>query len=211
MSEFSNNPQNQQEKYLNMMPQYGQVPENEFRVGFGRRLGAALLDVIFVTILLVFGMMVFGLFDYMASIDWESAMMNPEEMSIITEAFLMKLLPLSLSITFAYYSMEIFFAATPGKMALNIKIGNSDRTIADFSNLAKRFIIKNISSVFTLLYLITALSFFNTIGTVLSLVIFGGFFLTLAEHRQALHDKIANTAVFFKDEFKIQASNYENE
>jgi len=209
MSESTNNPQNEQKKYLNMMPQYGAIPENEFRVGFGRRLGAGLLDYIFITILLLSGMAVFGLFDFINSIDWESAMLNPEEMSIATETLTLKIMPLSFAITVAYCSMDIFFGATPGKMALSIKIGNSNRTIADLSTLTKRFIVKNIGSVFTLLYLITTISFFSSISAILSIVIIGGFFLTLAVHRQALHDKIANTAVFFKDEFLTQSNQYD--
>lgn len=199
MNDLNQSPENEQEKLLQMMPNYANaVPPEEFRVGFGRRLGASILDIIFVLILMMIAMQIFGLMDFIGSIDWS----NPEEMGLKVEELTLKMLPLQLAIGVIYYSMEIFFAGTLGKIILGIRIGNENREHADMKTLLIRFFTKNINIVFTLLVLLTSVQMFSTIGTVLSFVIFFGFFMVLSDKRQALHDKIAHSAVYFSDEFK---------
>ncbi len=203
MNDFNQSPENEQERLLNIMPNYVQsAPPEEFRVGFGRRLGAAILDAIFIAILLLFAMQFFGIMDTVVSIDWTTIGESPEEFNLQIEELVSRIAPLQIAVGIIYYSMEIFFAATLGKIVLGIRIGNEDRRRAKMKSLIIRCITKNISIVFALIAIITTIHAFNTIGTMLSLVIFFGCFMTLSVRRQALHDRIAHTAVYFRDELK---------
>lgn len=203
MNDLNQSPENEQEKLLQMMPNYASpVPPEEFRVGFGRRLGATILDYVFLTILLLIGMQITGLMDLVSSIDLSLATTAPEEFEAIMNDISLKIVPLSLAISVIYYSMEIFFAGTLGKIILGIRIGNEKREHADMKALLIRFFIKNSNLVFSLLFLLTSAQLFSTISFVFWLIIVFGFFMVLSDKRQALHDKIAHSAVYFSDEFK---------
>jgi uncharacterized RDD family membrane protein YckC len=99
-----------------------------------------------------------------------------------------------------YFSLEIFFAQSLGKMLLGIVIGTADKKFASFSQLISRFCIKHCSYIFSAIFIITSVSAFNTIGSVASWIIQIGFFLVLRENKQALHDQITYTAIYYKDE-----------
>ena len=99
-------------------------------------------------------------------------------------------------IPFAYMSLEVFRAATPGKMLLKLQIRAEDGSEADQTTLIARFALKNAGALFNILAAITTLSLFATLGGVAGLVIGVGCFLTLTAAKQALHDKMAKTAVF---------------
>ena len=95
-----------------------------------------------------------------------------------------------------YTSLEIFKAATPGKMLLKLKITNEDGTEANRQTLIKRWAIKQIPQLANFVAAITTLAIFGWvtmfcfIGYVISCC------LTFRPERQALHDTIASTAVF---------------
>jgi uncharacterized RDD family membrane protein YckC len=92
--------------------------------------------------------------------------------------------------------MDIFKAATPGKMLLKLKITNEDGSEASRQTLIKRWAIKQIPQFAWLLFAVTTVMFFNWltvfcfIGYVISCC------LTFRPDRQALHDTMAHTAVF---------------
>jgi len=94
-----------------------------------------------------------------------------------------------------YSSLEIFKAATPGKMLLRLKITNEDGSEADRQTLIKRWVIKQIPQFTRLLFVLTTVMLFNwltafcVIGYVISCC------LTFRSERQALHDTMAHTAV----------------
>ena len=98
--------------------------------------------------------------------------------------------PLALIISIIYYSLEIFLAATPGKMLLGIQIANDNKTKAAPGILITRFIVKLADYVFTALLVFTASQIFNTLGNLAFIIILIGFFFTLAEKRQAFHDML---------------------
>ena len=175
------------------------------RIGFGRRLLAAILDFWiagFCTLIIVY----FGFFEVVQSLQSNvqeiSKTPNPAQLgdtlvSGMTGLWFALFLLMSL-----YISIEAFTGASPAKMLFGIKIGNSDGTPAARKTLMARFLIKQPTLVSTLLAFLTSLSFFDTLGTILGLIIFFGFFLTLGQSRQALHDKLSNTAVFRSDSLR---------
>lgn len=169
------------------------------RVGFGRRLGAYIIDFIINTIL--FGILFFvtGAFESMMD-SVPTDFSDPGKINTWIEIIKKDAVPLSLLLSAIYYSMEIFFAATPGKMALNIKIANEDRSAASIYTLFIRFLVKHSNFVLTFLYVVTFIDIFNTFASIASLVIVVGFFFVLGEKRQAFHDIAAKTAVFSTEE-----------
>jgi uncharacterized RDD family membrane protein YckC len=99
---------------------------------------------------------------------------------------------------FIYSIIEACTGASPGKMMLGYKVANADRTGGDISLYLKRWAIKNASSVFSMLAFVTGLIFLNPLGSIIGFVMFFGCFLALGDDRQALHDKIAKTAIYHK-------------
>jgi uncharacterized RDD family membrane protein YckC len=61
--------------------------------------------------------------------------------------------------------------------------------------------VVNASTVFSLLAL-SGTPFFNTLSGLLSFVVFLGCFAVLSQRRQALHDVIAGTAVYYDHDIK---------
>ena len=151
------------------------------RVGFGPRFLAALIDVVALLIVLTILGTVFGVSAF-------SMGAGVTGFSII--AVVMALIPLG------YTTTEIFQAATPGKQLMKLKIRNQDGTDADQSVLQKRWAIKASGSLISLVGTLTTVTLISTIGGLVGLVIGLGCFLVLTEGKQALHDKLANTAVF---------------
>ncbi len=199
MSEI--NPIDEQKKLLDIMPDYsGPINDKEYRVGFGRRLGAALIDILILTVLVLLGMAVGGVFELISNVDWQALATDPQiakefQLDLVRTAY-----PISLAISVVYYSLEVILGASLGKLILGIQIANANRTKATVMQLLLRAVIKHIDYVFTLLLVITGVMYFSTLTTITSLIICIGFFFVLTEKRQAFHDMIAKTCVFFKDE-----------
>lgn len=201
---------NKQAHYKQMLPNYGEEESPYiWRIGFGRRLAAYLLDWLFLSFLLVgFGFLTNIMNEmtfFMSEIG--NNLQSMEVFEEFNDFILKRFTPFYLAISAIYYSTEIFFAATPGKMILGIIIGDASKKNATMSQLVLRFFVKNISTVFTFLALITAVYFFSVLSSFLGMVIFFGCFGALSVRRQALHDIIAKTAIYFKDELKQFQSN----
>ena len=204
----------QQEQYRQMMLDANQTPSNysdnpyQWRIGFGRRLGAYLIDMVFFTLLLVIAVFITGIADELMDLfpggDLSQIALQMES---FTEFTTNRLVPLSLAITFVYYSLEVIFAQTVGKMLLGIIIGTDDKKFASYSQLFIRFAMKNLSSFITLAFVLTAISFFESFAAVVSYIILIGCLFVFGLKKQALHDTIAKTAVYFKDELEQFNSN----
>lgn len=213
MNQNDNFQNEMQDKIRNLMPDYSIPPQPEdFRVGFGRRTGAYLIDMLIYIFILVLAMKLFGLLDEFANVfsSMGELSSNPEEMQEYMKDLNMRLYPLVLVIVFAYYSMEIFFGQTLGKMLLGIKIANADRTQASLKTLSIRFLAKYFNYFLLLLYVISKLELFSILQSIFGIVIFIGCFLVLSASRMALHDRIARTAVYYKDEIITQNYNEES-
>jgi uncharacterized RDD family membrane protein YckC len=197
---MENNQQNNYDDYRNMVPNYSESREFEelqLRVGFGRRLGAYLLDIIIVGI--ITSIVTVSSMDLSAI----ESMTNPLE--IINNPDLLKdmvgdsVIWTSL-IGLVYYLSEVFIAASPGKLMLGIAIGDQSRFTANKQQLLVRYLIKYSSTVFSFLFAITGVFAFSLTGTLVGIVVFIGFFFVLGMKKQGFHDMLAKTAVFYKRE-----------
>lgn len=200
--ENNNQFQNDNQKWLDMMPNYSQMNPNAFRVGFGKRLGAALIDALIILIILVIGMALTGIISEFSYIDFNTFATDPQEMKDFNDLIFKRFIPLQLVIGFVYYLLELFVAASPGKLILGLKIGSQNKTNASFMSLFIRFISKHIDFVTTSLFIVTAIELFSVLNTLLGIVVFVGCFFVFGEKKQALHDMIAKTAVYHKEDLE---------
>ncbi len=162
----------------------------EGRIGFGKRLGAYLIDFVIVMILgTLLGGMVGGLLGGAAT----GGDMGGGIMAMAMGA----MAGLGLFGT-AYGLIEAFTGASPGKMILGIKIGTAGGTKADIGLLIGRYAVKNISMILMLLTTLLGIEILGTLGNILGLIIFIGCFFVLANAKQAFHDMILKTAVYPK-------------
>lgn len=175
------------------------------RIGFGRRLGAYVLDMVFII----------GLGYILANLsgDWlenfvDFSKFNEQQLSALEASDTMwlwsVLIPVSTAIMgFIYSLMEGFLGYTIGKLILGIQIGNQDATKANTSKLMARFALKNIGNIFALIGMATLISTVGVIGQVLGIVVVIGCFFVLGEKKLAFHDMIAKTAVYYKTDLSI--------
>ena len=91
---------------------------------------------------------------------------------------------------------------TPAKMILGIINANQNGTKATTNVLVLRTVLKNISSIFSLISVVLSISIIGTIGSFLGFIIFIGCFFVLGNNKESIHDIIAKTAVFNKAELK---------
>jgi len=92
-------------------------------------------------------------------------------------------------------------------MILGIIIGTNDKKYSTYSQLIFRFILKNINTLLSILFIVTAINLFDTLSDILAIVFFIGCFFALGAHKQALHDIIAKTSIYYKDELQQLSNN----
>lgn len=202
-SNDSNNiPQEGTKEYDEYMKKYfGDDYELGYRVGFPKRVLAAIIDFILVFLISSTIFLFTDDFEKLTNLIDDNPMellSNPEKFSD-SMIFLQIIVTL---ISLVYYSSEIFIGATLGKLALNLKIASENRFNANLNQLLFRFFIKNINLILGVIFLITGIVLISSIGSILSFVVFIGFFFTLSRYRQSLHDKLSKTAVFNKTSIK---------
>lgn len=187
-----------------------QLPVEYRRVGFGKRLVAFIIDVL-ITMVLGIGL---GFALYAA--DVQVSVIDPEASEFASQMYRMlgmdrddasSMLRLSgvlafggLVVGFLYSLLELFTGASLGKMSLGIVIATPDGRRGDLTLWFKRWVLKNLNSNLSALALIPALSMLSPISTVIGILFTIGCFFALGESRLALHDRIAQTAVFHKDD-----------
>ncbi len=192
-------------------PTGGQVVAIEKRIGFGRRLGAWLVDVVLVTVLSfvvgpVVGWLVGARLGGAAGGSQGAAagaafggLLGAMVGAMV--GFLIGLLVLGT----LYYLIEGFTGWTLGKLALGIRIRSADGTNAGLGRLLGRYAVKNIGFLLGLLGFVTGVRILSLLSTFGALAIFIGCFFTLGADRQALHDKVVGTAVFRKADIRAAA------
>ncbi len=195
MEDFNQYQQNQ-DKFRQMMPDYNpQYNIFDYRVGFGRRVAAAIIDIFIVIIVSgVFGVV----FKFLPDVDTLNLqnLMDPAFMDELEKGYL----PFTLLITFIYYSMEIFFQATPGKMAMGIVIADEAMKYASNGQLITRFVLKHLDSTIQVIYVFTWMKFINSIAGFFSFIILGAFLFCFAASKQAIYDRVSKTAIYFRKE-----------
>lgn len=152
------------------------------RIGFGHRFVAAIFDFIILVLL-----------SYLFSWILGSTIMRPplelkDGINVFQFSHVLLLL--------VYFSTEIFFAATPGKMALSLKIKTEGGKKASTNTLLIRYLIKYSAIIFLLLFVLTNVNFFMLLLSLCIFIIFLGCFMVFMKAKQALHDKFAKTAVY---------------
>jgi len=170
------------------------------RVGFGPRLGAALIDVVAIVILGgVFGGILGSVLGLGAGALAGSA--TDEGGAAVAAAAVGFFGGMALGITLVgvlYGLIEAFTGASPGKMVLKLKIGFEDGRNAPVATYFTRWAVKYSGTILSSVGLITGISLLGTLGSLAGFVIFVGCFFVLAAKKQAIHDMAAKTAVFNK-------------
>jgi len=176
------------------------------RVGFGRRLGAYLLDLLGIIILgsiinVVAGEFLVQLFFGAQLAEAEIAAAQFEGMGFDYMALMTQVTKMSAGTSIAtllLFVMEGIKGQSIGKMILQIENTNANGTEAEPKVLWTRTSLKYGSTLLSLLGGLVGLSFIGSIGSIWGFVIFIGFFFALAEKKQTIHDMIAKTVVSWK-------------
>jgi len=180
----------------------------EKRVGFGPRFGAYVLDIIFASIFALILSAIVG--SFLAEIFAGKAMSavasqdSAQAMAAIGAGigiFAAMIYTIPIAITL-YFLLEAFTGQTLGKMILKIQVAFPDGKPGNFNLFIVRYLIKNASAILMLLGLLLSIGFLGTLGRIVGLVFFVGCFMSLGQTKLALHDIIAKTAVFNKDDVK---------
>lgn len=95
-----------------------------------------------------------------------------------------------------YGLIEAFTGASPGKMALKLKIGYQDGRPAPVRTYLTRWAVKNGGVILWAAGVLTGSGPVAMLGWLVSLAVFLGCLLVLGDRRQAIHDMAATTAVF---------------
>lgn len=202
---FKNLQAEEQQEYLNSGAGFFHTNELLYRIGFGRRLGATLLDYLILSVVIIIVFQANGFFQsYMNMIsqvkDYAS---NPTMLQELQTQFLnenMSNFFFANILTLAYSTLEILIGASLGKLILGIQIAGADRKKASYGKLTYRWFIKGLGSFFSLAWLATGLTFLSTANQLYFFVLIVGFFFTLSQKRLAFHDMLSKTAVFRKND-----------
>ncbi|MBP6509596.1 MAG: RDD family protein [Candidatus Kapabacteria bacterium] len=181
-------------------------PIEYIRIGFGKRLVAFLIDgLISLTVMLGIGLLLMAMEVQVGGPIQEQI---NEVLSIydmigidsgiqdLVQSMMGGLILASLVVSVCYPLIEGITGASPGKRILRIVVAHQDGRAGNIALFLKRYGIKNLSALLQVVALLPALGFFEGIGSFASVVIFFGCFAALSTARLALHDLIAQTAVF---------------
>ncbi len=179
----------------------------EKRIGFGLRLGAFVIDIVFVWILAgVLSRLSSSWMAVQAQAQVDKLMAsNPYVANIYTGEMLNLFVAttrISLIVIFArllYFSTEIFLGASVGKLILGLKIANADGGDASIGALVGRYLLKHVRRVCNVLALFGLAAMFNFFGSLFGFVIFVGCFFAAGDRHQALHDMMCHTIVVKKE------------
>ena len=176
----------------------------EKRVGFGPRFAAALIDMGVVAVVgFVAGATIGGLLGRGIGSALGGASADGASSGAAIGAAVGAVLGAVAAFggfVFLYSLVEAFTGASPGKMALGLKVGLEDGRRAGTGVYARRWAIKYSGTLLGLLAALPGLQIVGLIAPVAGVVVFAGCFLVLGDKRQALHDMAAKTAVFRKSD-----------
>ncbi len=177
------------------------------RVGAGPRLAAALLDYVLSTIAVtVAAWNGWGWPTVVHHLPGSSdvlAMYEPVEDMLVELGMaqgVMGLLGATALISLVYPLVEGFTGSSPGKWVLGLQIGFPDGSRGTRTLYLRRFAIKFVRPLLGALAALTGLGFMGMLAGPAGLVISMGTLLLFADHKQALHDKLAGTAVYRRAE-----------
>lgn len=183
-------------------------PIEYLRVGFGRRVLAYLIDtLIMLTLSVAIGIIVVGtnmhvpqiINDQLVQIfDLYSALGIDAGAIRFMETMFGGMFMGSLALGVLYPLVEGLTGASPGKRVLDICVATPDGYQATTRVYFRRYVVKNLGKIFQVLALVPTLGLLGTLSSLYDLVFFVGYFIALGASRMALHDMIAQTAVFHR-------------
>lgn len=187
-----------QRNFAEYVPIYRSEPDPyEYRVGFPRRLGAYIIDYMIIALLITIALFATGqMTELLESIKYFGQSLD----NAYIEKVALGMVPVIGVITLLYFSSEMFFGASLGKLMLSIRIGSDDRYLASFPKLLARYIMKNISIISSMIGYSLSLVVVDATGDFLQFVIYFGFLFTIAARKQAFHDMLSATAVYYTNE-----------
>jgi len=173
------------------------------RVGFGTRLGASLLDILFALIVgVILGMFIGDTLSFL--VPDKEAMYDKikglDHLYYNIMTYVVKFIAGTTFVSYINILIEMTTGSSIGKKILGIQIGNEDGTKTNINHYFGRTILKNIQLVFAIPNLFLMVGFLETLGMGSGLLIFIGCFFVLGESRQSFHDRLSKTAIFRKDE-----------
>ena len=187
---------------------YSQSNPLTSRIGFLKRFGAFLID--FVILFGISWVVQYFTGYHAASKEFQLAIKDAGQdaalMMQLTTEFLSSQrnnLLLSTIIPLIYLSMEILYGAALGKILLKLKIADADMTNALSSSLITRYLIKYIASLVSIIIIFSKspMGFFLMI--IIAFISMLSYLFVFGQKKQALHDMIAGTAVYNKNDIKM--------
>ena len=181
------------------------------RVGAGPRLAAAVLDYVMSTFAVMAcawqGWGWFQLVESMPGLDGVRELYAPVEAMLVEAG-------LDGGVDFAARGIRVDWRDVPDGGGCvrresrqvdhgDMQIARPDGTRGDVGLYLRRFLVKHVRPVFATVGAVSGISALGFLAGPAGLVVTVGTLLLLAPHRQALHDKLAGTAVFLRgDVFK---------
>lgn len=174
----------------------------EGRIGFGTRLGAALIDfAVQVIVGGILGSILGGVLGLGAGAAIGSAAGGPNDTG--AGAAIGGLAGAMAGFLFGYGLLNVVWiiwegltGAALGKMILRIRIKSADGQMAPTSQLLTRAAVKYSPGLLNLLAMVTDIGAFAKLASLAGFAIFIGCFFVLGDAKQALHDMAAKTAVY---------------
>ena len=177
------------------------------RVGFEPRVKAYLIDYLYQIIFAIFVTIILWITGL-----YGDGLMSTEDIKVLTDSFT----PLDDDTTwvmnifycityggivsvFLYSLIEAFSGASLGKRHIGLIIGYEDGREGDLSLFISRWAVKNISHVMKFTMIISGMFILQTAEDILNLIMFGGCFMMLMSAKQALHDKVVMSAVYYSE------------
>ena len=102
-----------------------------------------------------------------------------------------------------YPVVEALTGSSPGKWALGLAIASADQADGSLGLYLRRALVKYIRPVMASLALWSGVGLLAQLSGPAGLVVAGGTLFLLAPHKQALHDKLAGTAVYRRSELSV--------
>lgn len=183
-----------------------QMPPEYLRVGFGMRLLAWIVDWIVIIIISVIATILLIKYNVevptadaestaflqnmyrFAGISVDEAAMYANGVAAYKYALLL--------IAFGYSLISAMFGASPGKMIFGLTIAHADGKRGSMQLWIRRWAVRDASIYLRVLALLPTLSFVGVFAFIIGLVITVGCFMAASASRLALHDRIAQTAIF---------------
>ncbi|MES2765477.1 MAG: RDD family protein [Bacteroidota bacterium] len=210
MAESYQNPNFDNQNFQNNYPA---PPIQELRVGFGKRFGAYLVDILFIALLS--GIISFAL-PIKDTFLWKEVGVGLEKQRTEMEEKGMPDDQIDMSIgiaeTFAqigilagivgllYSLVELFTGSSPAKHIFGIIAAHENGTQGNLGLWGARWFIKSSSSILSVIGMLAGVELLGTTGSIVGVLFLVGCFFALGEEKQALHDKIAKTAIFHKED-----------